>query len=128
MVMYCCNISQHVSVCAGDAAGSRQDANRLYDPDLYHLSSQQSTQLSSRLMDLVYSNPWHPLARKHLTTASVHTARQRVVRHCSSVRSCTCGIPVKPQRLAAASVCCVALICIGHFCAYSLRFNSRDAA
>ena len=67
------NISQHMSVHAGDAAGSRQDANRLYDPDLYHLSSQQSTQLSSRLMDLVYSNPWHPLARKHLTTASAHS-------------------------------------------------------
>ena len=60
------------SIYAGDAAGSGSNANRLYDPDLYHLSSQQSTQLSSRLMDLVYSNPWHPLARKHLTTASAH--------------------------------------------------------
>ena len=60
------------SMCtrAGGSAGSKQNANRLYDPDIYHLSSQQSTHLSSKLMDLVYSNPWHPLARKHLTTAS----------------------------------------------------------
>ena len=49
-----------------------QHANRLYNPDVYHLSSQQSTLLSSRLMDMVYSNPWHPLAKKHLTTASAH--------------------------------------------------------
>ena len=63
----------NVCACTGGAAGSGENANRLYDPDLYHLSSQQSTQLSSRLMDLVYTNPWHPLARKHLTTASAYS-------------------------------------------------------
>lgn len=24
-------------------------------------------------MDLVYTNPWHPLAKKHLTTASAYS-------------------------------------------------------
>ena len=54
-------------------------ADRLYDPDVYHLTSQQSSQLSSKLMDLMHSTPWHPLARKHLTTASALAVQARGV-------------------------------------------------
>ena len=60
-----------------DGASVQKAANRLYDPDVYHLTSQQSSQLSSKLLDLVHSTPWHPLARKHLTTASVRPLQAR---------------------------------------------------
>ena len=65
--------------CVGNGADIAKDANRLYDPDVYHLSSQQSSQLSSKLLDLVHSTPWHPLARKHLTTASALPLQARGV-------------------------------------------------
>ena len=66
-------------VRTGNGANVQTVADRLYDPDVYHLSSQQSSQLSSKLLDLVHSTPWHPLARKHLTTASAQAVQARGV-------------------------------------------------
>ena len=73
--------------CTGNEA---RVADRLYDPDVYHLSSQQSSQLSSKLLDLVHSTPWHPLARKHLTTASLQLLQARRAGRGKPVQSHVC--------------------------------------